>query len=396
MEVTVQKIPGSQVVLEFSLEEPEVEQAIEKTYRRLVRQLRIPGFRPGKAPRFIVERYLGAAELRSRAIEDLAPELVSKAVEEHQLRTVGRASVEILQQKPARLKATVPVYPEVTLADYRGITLEPPAIEADGPEVEAELLRLRENKAQWIDLKENRPASSGDLVILEIVPHAEGAEPNEVQGVLGKDQLVDELEAAVIGHSVGDTVTFQLKPEKEGEEAALYRAAIKAIKVQELPPLDDELAKSEGHESVQQLREAIRSRLQKEADERFARELLDAVVEASQVELPQVLIDQEALTRLASVEAELRRQGLSAEWLAAQSGTDLRGYLERLKPSAERDLKRYMVAEAIAQKEGLEVPQGEALAAFVARWLAEQQRKTTAEGSTDESVEAAASTPETG
>lgn len=396
MEVTVQKIPGSQVVLEFSLEEPEVEQAIEKTYRRLVRQLRIPGFRPGKAPRFIVERYLGAAELRSRAIEDLAPELVSKAVEEHQLRTVGRASVEILQQKPARLKATVPVYPEVTLADYRGITLEPPAIEADGPEVEAELLRLRENKAQWIDLKENRPASSGDLVILEIVQDAEGAEPNEVQGVLGKDQLVDELEAAVIGHSVGDTVTFQLKPEREGEEATLYRATIKAIKVQELPPLDDELARSEGHESVQQLREAIRSRLQKEADERFARELLDAVVEASQVELPQVLIDQEALTRLASVEAELRRQGLSAEWLAAQSGTDLRGYLERLKPSAERDLKRYMVAEAIAQKEGLEVPQGEALAAFVARWLAEQRRKTTAEGSTDENVEAAASTPETG
>lgn len=152
MEVTIQKVPGSRVVLEFSLEEQEVETAVEKTYRRLVRSLRIPGFRPGKAPRFIVERYLGPGELRSRAIEDLAPELVSKAVEEHSLRTVGRASVEVLQQKPLRLKATVPVYPEVQLADYRSISLNPPHIERQGPEVEAELQSIRERRAEWRDL----------------------------------------------------------------------------------------------------------------------------------------------------------------------------------------------------------------------------------------------------
>jgi trigger factor len=383
VQVTVQKIPGSKVVLEFSLEDQEVDKAIDRTYRRLVRDLRIPGFRPGKAPRFVVERYLGPGELRSRAIEDLAPELVSRAVEEHGLRTVGRASVEVLQQKPLRLKATVPVYPEVQLPDYRTISLNPPRIDPHGPEVESRLQSIRERKAKWEDLAEDRPASQGDLVVLEVAQDLEGAQPTEVQGILGKDQLVDELEAAVLGHRVGEVVEFQLKG--QDETLVTYRATLKAVKVMVLPEADAELAASEGYDSLDEFREALRQQLQKEADERYYRELLDAVADASQVEIPEALIEQEALVRIANLEGELKKQGLSAEWLAAQSGTDLRGLLERMRPAAERDLRRYIVAEAIAKAEGLQPPEGLSLTAFVGQWLAERKRQHPAEATDDQS-----------
>lgn len=373
MEVTVQKIPGSKVVLEFSLEDQEVEQAIDKTYRRLVRELRIPGFRPGKAPRFIVERYLGPGELRTRAIEDLAPELVSQAIKEHGLRTVGRASVELVQQAPLKFKATLAVYPEVQLADYRALSLEPHRIEPDGPEVEAELQRIRERRGQWQDLGEDRPAGPDDLVVLEVVQEGENAEPTEVQGVLGKDQIIDELEAAVLGHRQGETVEFRI--EGQHQAPAVYQATIKAVRAMVLPEMDDQLAQAEGYANLEQLREELRQRLQQEANKRYQRELLGAVAEASQVEIPEALVEQEALLRLATLEGELKRQGVSLEWFASQSGTDVRGLLERIRPVAEQDLRLLLVAEAIAKAEGLQPPEDEPLAAFIGRWLADQKRQ---------------------
>ncbi len=391
MQVTVQKIPGSKVVLEFSLEDQEVEQAIHKTYRRLARELRIPGFRPGKAPRFIVERYLGPGELRSRAIEDLAPELVSQAVKEYGLRTVGRASVEIVQQAPLKFKATVAVYPEVQLADYRSLNPEPPHIELDGPEVEAELQSIRDRRGQWQDLGEDRPAGHGDLVVLEVVQEGENAEPTEVQGVLGKDQLIDELEAAVLGHRRGETVEFRI--EGQDQASAAYRATVKDVRAKVLPELDDQLALAEGYANLDELREALRQRLQQEADKQYQKELLDAVVEASQVEIPEALVDQEALIRLATLEGEFKRQGVSLDWLAAQSGTDVRGLLERMRPAAERDLRRFLVAEAIAKAEGLQPPEDEPLAAFIGRWLANHRRQASGAedaGATENRIEAGA------
>ncbi|MFH0913679.1 MAG: trigger factor, partial [Chloroflexota bacterium] len=166
MKVTKEKVENSQAYLSIEMEPAEVESSLQKAYLRLVKKANIPGFRKGKAPRPVLERYVGRESLLEEALNQLVPEAYEKAVKEQELEPIAQPRFEVTQTEPVVFKAVVPLRPTVKLGDYRAIRLTPPAVEFKEESVEAVMERLRHEQATWEPAE--CPAELGDLVVLDL------------------------------------------------------------------------------------------------------------------------------------------------------------------------------------------------------------------------------------
>ena len=378
MKVAVRTEPGSRAVLEIEVPEDVVSRAMDRAYTTLVRQVTVPGFRRGKAPRSILERHLGAGAIREEALRRLVPEQYSEAVTQSGISPVASPSVDIQEAedgKGLRLTATVEIYPEVTLPDYRAIHVEREAHPVGDDEVDRALEDLRARQGRLVTVPE--AARRGEYALLEVLSAPAGLE--RVQA--GKELLVEigggllpaEVESALEGARAGDERTAALA---SGQGEVTVRVA--DVRRKELPPVDDEFARRVSDQtSIAGLRAGLRAQLDRERAERdtgaLQERVVDAVLAQTAVELPESLVDHEIDHAVEDVTGRLQARGLTLESYLRSVDKDQATFRGELRPRAERRVRVRLLLEAVAEREGLTIGEEE-MADEVKKLAAELQQ----------------------
>jgi trigger factor len=365
MKSTASRAPGGRVVLDVEVAPEEMTPDVEQTYRRLAREVRIPGFRPGRAPHAIVERVLGRERVRRELLDALLNRAYRSALDEQRLVPLDQPQVEVREFEdggPLRFQATVSVRPVVQLGDYRSIRLprEVPPVTAE--DVDRALEELRAVHGTWVPV-EDAPVAEGHLVIVDTVGTVEDGrrvEERRVGGVVGTGRLRPEIDAAVRGLAVGGSTEVAVRfAETDARrdlagKSARVQITVLEIKRAELPPLDDAFAALVTPGStLDGLRADVASRLQasaeRQADQALAAKALQAAVDAATVEVPEVMVARVVDNLVADLGRQLTEAGSSLDQYLQAEGKTLESLREELRPTAERQAKTELVIDAIAE-----------------------------------------------
>jgi trigger factor len=380
LSVVVEKLPKSQVGLTIEVSADVVDTSFERVLGRLVSRAKIGGFRPGRAPRALVEARLGPGALREEVVELMVPEVVQRALAENALDPIDNPDVEVLELdrgRPARLKATISVMPEVQLGDVSAIKPAIEAIPVTDTMLERRLEDLRSQLAEITPVE--REVRLGDVAVIDVQVEADGAvvesetrhamEADVREGVL-LPELVAVLPGAFAGESREAKVTFPSdydEPKLAGKEAVI-RVTVQGVKEKVLPELDEALVKtlSQGsQDTVEAYRAAVKAELEDSAAAvaRMEREqaIVRALVEASSLEVPTALIHRELTSQLESMERSLNRQGLKLERYLEYIGKTIDQWMSEASPEAEARLKIDLVLAEYARRENLEPSEPEVL-----------------------------------
>ena len=372
VKITVEKTPQSEAVLDVELDWEEVEQASDRAYRKLAQKYTVPGFRRGHAPRTMLERMIGKEAIYQEGLDDLINQSYKQAVAEHNLTPIGQADVDAQPLEPGqpyRFKATVPILSPVELGDYRSIHFEKPEITITDEDVDKVLAEYQEQQAIWVPVE--RPAQIGDRVTVNLTLKVEertvsDLKDNEFELASERPGLFAGMDAQVAGMSEGETKEFTTTIAEDytnkdlaGKEAQ-YSVTVRAVKYKELPPLDDELAKTAGkYQTLAELRTAVHDQLLQSRTTQAQRDLeakiIDAAADQAKVEMHHVLIEEEADSMYHQMERMLQQQQMSMEQLLMLSQKTAEDYKKGLEPEAERQAKSDLVLEAIADSEGMTV-----------------------------------------
>ena len=374
MKITREESRPREVTLTIELEPQDMEPYLHRAYRRVVQRVNIPGFRRGKAPRSLVERYVGRQRLLQEALEFLVPETVDQAVKQEAVPAFDQPQVELEEVDPPRIKAVVPLTPEVDLGDYRGIRQQPEPVEVTEEEVDQALEQLRRDQAPWAPVE--RPVQFGDLVTLDVVGVVDGRQVTSDQGVefvptQNNPLPLPGFSVHLEGLGRGETKEFTLPVPQDYPDQSIagkecrFTVTVHEVKAKQLPELDDTFAHSvgTGFESLEALREHLRSTLradrERQARSRFRDHLLEAVVEGASVGLPEMVVEREVDHLLQEQQEALRERRLELEDYLRQVGKSPEELREELRPRAEARLKRSLVVRKLAELEGLAVTDAE-------------------------------------
>ena len=368
MKVTTERAPNAQAVLEIEVEPERVERSMDRAYRKMVGRYRIPGFRPGKAPRVMFERYVGRQTLLREALETLVPEVYEEAVKQESLDPIGDPELAIPTMEPLTIKATVPLRPTVELGDYRSLRLERPPVEVDEEKVNASLEELRRRYATVEPVE--RPVQAGDVVRLDLrATEGERELINEKdidlrltdEGTRGLPGLLEQLSGAEKGREYEYTVQVP-DDEANGElagKSVTYQVAISEVKEERLPELDDAFASEvgEGFPSLAVLRERVESDLRKRAEEEaerdYERRIIGTLIEQATLAYPPVMVESEIDHIINEQFGGMNRATLQS--LLQRSGRKLEDFREQFREAAEERVKRTLVLTRVAEEEGLSV-----------------------------------------
>ena len=373
MNVTATPSPNSTILLEIELPPERLERSMDEATRRLARRTRVAGFRPGKAPRFMLERVLGQSAVLDEAVELLIQAAYRDALVEQGIVPLTEASVEVVQAvegQPVIFKATVQVPPEVILGDYANFNFAPEIEATDDARIDQVVSELRDQNATLRPV-EDRTAQNGDYAVIGFVGTRdgqpfEGGSSDRMPIVLGEERLIPGFEAHLLGTRVGDQVEFDLTfPDDYGETSLAGHTAHFAVEVKELrekilPPLDDELATQMGDfKDVAELRLAIRERLERSALDRarhsFSDRIIQYAVANATLAVPPILVDQEVEVMHDEFRATIARQGIGeAAYLKATEQTEADLHTE-FRPRAEDRVKTLLVISRIADTDGVTV-----------------------------------------
>jgi trigger factor len=308
VKVTLERLPESRVQLEIEVEPDRLERSLDAAYKRLVPTLRIPGFRPGKAPRRIVEQMVGRERLLHEALDALVPAAYSEAIESEDVEPVADPDLEILETEPVRFKVTVPVRPTVTLGDYHSIRIAPEPVEVTDEMFEEQMEMIRRRFATIAPVE--RGAEWNDILTADIkgiVDDTPFVEDEDVEFPLreGQPLLLPDLAEEFLGMEAESEKTVELPvpedfPEQFANKTASLTLTVKSVKEEELPDEDDDLAQqvnAEEFETIDDLharvRDDLQETLQRQADEAYRLKVVDELVGLSEIEYPQVLLDRE-------------------------------------------------------------------------------------------------------
>ncbi len=370
MKVSQAELYQSQVVLNIEVEPPELEEHLDRVYRRVVQRANIPGFRKGKAPRSVVERFVGREALMEDAMETLLPQMTSKAIEEQELDVVATPRVQVIQDDPLTIEATVPVRPDVQLGDYYDIRLEQEPVNVTAEEVDNRLSLFQRESGTWEPVE--RPVEMGDMITIDVTGEVDGGSEVDEAGVdyilvEGSPNPLPGFPEALVGATIGESREFTLPfpddyfdSEKVGKECK-FGVVVVEVKERMMPELDDEFARSMGMEtnSMEELREKIEEEMTNQsrlaADHRFEDLAIRALVDLSEVELPPLLVENEIDQMLSDQAEAMRRQQVSMEDYLSTVGKSVEELQEEARPQAEERLLRSLVLQAFREKEGLEV-----------------------------------------
>jgi len=374
VKVTRDKIENSQAFLTVEMEPPEVEASLEAAYQRLVKKTNVPGFRKGKAPRAMLERYLGKESLLEDALNNLIPRACEDALKEQEIEAFARPAVEITQTEPLIFKATVPLPPTVKLGDYHSVRLKPEPVASTKKEVASVIERLRHQQATWEPVE--REIGFNDLVVFDIESTASGKPFINQKGA--QYQVIENYPAPLPGFAeqlVGikrdEEKEFKLQtpkdyPDKElADKEASFNIRVSEVKQERLPELTDEFAKGidPKFKTLGSLRKQVADNLKIRAEEKakrdFEEKVIDTVVNLSEVEFPPVLVEMEVSHLL---DQQLRHwqessRGLE-DYLASINKTE-EELREELRPPATKRVTRSLVLDKISEEEKFEISDSE-------------------------------------
>jgi trigger factor len=372
LDVRLERLEKNKVRLEVEVEKDKVNAAIEAAVRTLSRRVKVPGFRPGRVPRSILEARLGKEVIYDEALELLLPEAYSQAVEAEGLDPIDKPEVEVVkieEDQPLVFKATVEVKPEVKLGNYKGIAITKQKVEITDEQVEAVLKDLQERHATFAASEE--AAAPGDLVMVDFTATVdgqtfEGGRAENMPLVIGTPGYFPGLSQSLEGVRKGETrevkvglpENFHVR-EVAGKEA-VFNVTVKEVHKKRLAPLDDEFAKDVSEfATLAELKENIKKRLTEVAERRVREDMenqaVRAVVAGAEVEVPEVLIARRAHTLLHNFAHELEHRGLSLEKYCELKNTTPEKIEKEFRPVAEEQVKTELVLDAIAKAEALSV-----------------------------------------
>ena len=374
--VSNEKTEQNTVTLKFTIAKDVFDAQTEKVYNRKKNKITIQGFRPGKAPRHMIEKIYGKGVFYEDALNDLLPGEYAEALKESGIKAVAQPEIDVesIDENGVLVVAKVTVKPEVEIEGYTGIALSKETVKVTEKEVEEELENVRSRQGREIEVTD-RPAKNGDTANIDYEGFADGvafeggkAEKQDLK--LGSNTFIPGFEDQVIGHSVGDEfeiqVTFPTEyhaPELAGKDAT-FKIKLNGLKYTELPEVDDEFAKDVSEfDTLAEYKADLKAKIQKrkdaEADRVFEGKLADALVEKLEVALPEAMVNAEAENMLRDYDMNLRQNGLDLKTYLKYTGKELNDLREDFKPRAEKQLKLRLALEKIAQKENLSVTEEE-------------------------------------
>ena len=372
MRVTVERLPGSVVEMNIAAEEAEFNAALEKTYRKVTREVAIPGFRRGKAPRQIVEQMIGRDYLVEEAGREIMDDLYRQALDEEQIQPISEPEVDIVAPEPLEFKVIIEVFPSVTLGDYASVRAEPREVALEDGELDETIESVRRNYAEWVEADGKSAPRDGDQVTLDLEIF-EGDEPfqepaTNAEFVLGESGLFESLSEAIKMMTPGTaseiTLVFEeddvsVRPELR-DKTLRYQITLKSVQHRKLPELNDEFVEMVGrYPNVDTFRRAVeRDALYGKAQSartELLNEVVESMVATSEVDIPKTMVQSEIEDEITQLRTRLAQQGVSLDdYLTAQSQTldELRA---ELAETAEQRIRNTLVLGEIAKLEELEV-----------------------------------------
>jgi trigger factor len=411
LKISAEKDQQSQYIIRIEIEPEELETAKGKAAKRLAGRVRIPGFRPGKAPQAIVARFLGQEALVEEATRDLMPKAYEEALKNEDIRPIGEPDIKLESTDPLTIIATVPVEPTVLIGDYKSIKFDAPTVEVTDEDVNKVLEQLLEQNSTWEEPADERAAQDGDQVEVEMQTLRDGelvGNPFNRTGILGKHELLEQIEQQVAGMQVGEERDITVVREKansaeaetgeealdataeakagvveavdvpevetiplEPEEAVIqaqapmhFHVKLNSVKEKHVPTLDDDFATTVSDlKTMDELQARVRENVLRQKQNDANRELTDKFVKEavaqSHIEMPPQLVNQQIHALEENLGQRLKQQKLTVDQYLSITGKSHEEFHEDLRPQAEEQLRNQLVLVEIAKAEGVKVEDAE-------------------------------------
>ena len=371
MRATAAPVEGNRVRLSVEVDEVEVDEALDATVRRLSGQVRVPGFRPGKVPRQVLEARLGGAgALRQQALSDALPDLYARAVVDAELDPIAAPTIDITSGEdagPVTFDAVVEIRPTVSVAGYLGLQVTVPSLEVTDDDVRGQIDRLRDQFGELQSV--SRPARDGDHVSIDIHgtrSHGDDIDVEDYLYEVGSGEQIVGLDAQLRGAKPGDILQFAapVRGPDDTEETASVRVLVKDVREKVLPEVTDEwAAEASEFDTVAELEEDLRGRLRQikvlEAQMAMRERTLDALIGLVADEPPEALVEAEVRERLHDLGHRLQARRLTVEQFLQASGRDEASLLEEIRADAARAVRLDLALRALADAEDVQVSEEE-------------------------------------
>ena len=367
-----QKTEHNTYELEIAVEKDVFEAAVSKVYRKQVKNINVPGFRKGKAPRSIIEKMYGKGVFYEDAINDLLPTVYQDAIKEADIKDiVAQPEFDIvsIDENGLVLSAVITVKPEVEIADYAGIEVEKVVEPVSDEEVEREITTVRERNSREIEVTD-RAAELGDIAVLDYEGFADGVAFEGGKGEnfslkLGSGQFIPGFEEQIVGHNIGEEFDINVEFPTEYHSAelagkpAIFKIKLHKLNKVELPELDDDFAKDVSEfdtfaEYKADVKAKIEKRHESKADAEVEEKLVDALIEKLQADIPEAMFVNETENFLRDYDNNLRMSGLDLKTYMQYTGRSLDDLRNDFRPRAEKQVKARLALEKIAALENLE------------------------------------------
>ena len=372
MKSSIEPVEGNKVKLSITVEEAEFEPAIDTAWKAIAREVRLPGFRPGRVPRKVLESRFGPSYGRAHAIENGLSEFYLAAVCEHDVEPIAQASLDLTAGEDGgdvAFDAVVPVRPEIELAGYQGLTVTVPSPHPTDDDIADQVEAFRGQYGELADVE--RPAASGDIVVIDIAGSRDG-EP--VEGLVaegysyedGSGRIVPELDDHLRGLKAGETTEFDAAhPDPNETEGVHFAVTVETVRERVLPELTDSwIADATEFETVADFRDDVIDRLTRarrsQSSTAVQNELGNELAKLVEGDVPEALIGSEMRARLENLVQRLAQQGIDLETYLRVTGTEATDFTESIRNDSEHATKVDLALRAIARLEGL-VPDDEAL-----------------------------------
>ena len=373
MSLTVENLEKNMAKLTIEVSADQLQDAIKQAYLKQKKNISIPGFRKGKAPQAYLEKMYGADIFYQDAANILIPDAYADEVEASDLEIVSQPEIDVVQLekgKPFIFTATVALKPEVTLGEYKGVTVDKIEVEVTEEDIEAEIKKDQEQNARTITV-EDRPVAMDDQVTIDFDGYVDGEQfeggyAEDYPLTIGSHSFIDTFEDQLVGKNIGDDVEVQVTfPEEYHEKSlagkpAMFKVKIKEIKKKEYPELDDDFVQDVSEfKTVDEYKEDVKARLtaKKESEAKSKKEdaVVDKVIENATMDIPEAMIEQQQNQMLQEYAQQLSYQGLSLEQYMQFTGMTPDVMKEQIKPQALKRIQSRLVLEAVVAAEGIQV-----------------------------------------
>lgn len=375
---TVEKVEKNVVSFEFSVSAEEFETAIEKAYRKNVGKINLQGFRKGKAPRKLIEKYYGKEIFYEDAINIVLPAAYDKAIDDNNLQPVDQPEIdikgEINKEEGVTFTAKVTVKPEFEMGTYKGIEATKVTHRTLKKDVEAEIEKMRERNSRMVPV-EDRAVAKDDIANIDFEGFTDGVAFDGGKGegfdlTIGSGQFIPGFEDQLIGANVGDEVEVNVKfpDEYHSEELkgkdAMFKVKINSIKVKELPELDDEFAKDVSEfETLEELQKSVKEKLSAANKERAQHEteenVINAVCDATEIDIPDAMIENQIQNMIRDFDMQMRYQGMDIQQYMQYTGTTTDMLKDQFREEAGKRVKTSLILEKVCELEGIEATDAE-------------------------------------